>query len=69
MGDRQETTEQGNIKSVQPLRKQQQWVGELCGAQALLIYMLCSGQEAVSGGRAFLTERTAGAKALRLALA
>ena len=44
-------------------------MGELCGAQALLIYMLCSGQEAVSGGRAFLTERTAGAKALRLALA
>lgn len=46
--------------------KTEQQAGELCGAQALPLYMR-SGQEVVSGGRAFLTERTARAEALRLA--
>ena len=41
--------------------------GRAARGSALLICMPHSGQEAVSGGRVFLTERAAGAKALRLA--
>lgn len=47
--------------------KTEQQAGELCGARTLLLCVPRSGQEVVSGERAFLTERTACAKALRLA--